>query len=279
MESMSDAVTESLSPLPPPDQSDSSRYRTWAFESAALDLAIRQQGSSLAEMLGRQQRPVNFVVSLRLGTGACTRRLEDIMRRRPDLIFKLDVTSEWTSEVMAKIAATGRIAALDFKAFYHGTRVDQKPDLSLYGLAVETFPRAILEDLDVRFVPSSLLPTVLNRLSFDEPIRSADDVRRLDARCVNIKPARVGSLQRVLELYSYCLQNDIRMYGGGLFELSVGRKQIQYLASIFHAKGPNDVAPADYNFIIDEVDALPRSPLTSVAAFGTGPSGEEVIEG
>ena len=34
------------------------------------------------------------------------------------------------------------------------------------------------------------------------------------------------------------------MYGGGQFELGVGRGQIQYLASLFHPDSPNDVAPA-----------------------------------
>ena len=41
-------------------------YRRWAFESAALDLALRQAGRSLADVLGRA-RPLNFVVSMRLG--------------------------------------------------------------------------------------------------------------------------------------------------------------------------------------------------------------------
>src|SRR4051795_6203710 len=45
----------------------SRRYRRWAFESAALDLALRQAGQSLAEVLGRELRPLTFVVSLRLG--------------------------------------------------------------------------------------------------------------------------------------------------------------------------------------------------------------------
>src|SRR3954453_18487586 len=41
--------------------------RRWAYESAALDLALRQNGMSLHDALGREPRPVNFVVSLRLG--------------------------------------------------------------------------------------------------------------------------------------------------------------------------------------------------------------------
>src|SRR4051812_46408719 len=37
----------------PPQREVSVRYRTWAFESAALDLALRQHGSSLHATLGR----------------------------------------------------------------------------------------------------------------------------------------------------------------------------------------------------------------------------------
>jgi hypothetical protein len=47
---------------------DSARfYRRWAFESAALDLALRQNGLSIQDALGRPARPVNFVVSVRIG--------------------------------------------------------------------------------------------------------------------------------------------------------------------------------------------------------------------
>ena len=52
----------------PPVRDVSRRYRNWAFESAALDLALRQAGRSLGEQLGRELRPLNYVVSMRLGT-------------------------------------------------------------------------------------------------------------------------------------------------------------------------------------------------------------------
>src|ERR687897_2749978 len=50
---------------------DSARYyRRWAFESAALDLALRQNGLSLQDAVGRSAKPVTFVVSTRLGDPA-----------------------------------------------------------------------------------------------------------------------------------------------------------------------------------------------------------------
>src|SRR4029453_15382079 len=42
-------------------------YRRWAFESAAIDLALRQNGLTLGEAVGRELRPLTYVVSMRLG--------------------------------------------------------------------------------------------------------------------------------------------------------------------------------------------------------------------
>ena len=60
---------------------------------------------------------------------------------------------------------------------------------------------------------------------------------------VNIKPSRLGGLRNLLDAYDYCAERGIGNYGGGQFELGVGRGQIQYLASLFHPDAPNDVAP------------------------------------
>ena len=50
---------------------DSARdYRRWAFESAALDLALRQNGLSLQDAVGRAAQPVTFVVSMRIADRA-----------------------------------------------------------------------------------------------------------------------------------------------------------------------------------------------------------------
>ncbi len=45
-----------------------------------------------------------------------------------------------------------------------------------------------------------------------------------------------------------------------MFEQGPGRGQLQYLASLFHPGGPNDLAPAAYNLQRD-ANGLPRSPL------------------
>ena len=48
-----------LFPAAEPQQSAYRLYRRWGIESAALDLALRQAGRSLGDVLGREHRPVS----------------------------------------------------------------------------------------------------------------------------------------------------------------------------------------------------------------------------
>jgi hypothetical protein len=248
-----------------PVQHGSHDYRRWAFESAALDLALRQAETNLGTALGRPYEPVRFVVSTRLD-------IESWRALYPELEFKLDPSSDWDTEQMAAVAATGRVRALDFKAYYKGTVVHTEPDPALYKRVAETFPDAILEDVACTDETIAALRGFEDRLSWDAPIHSLADIDALgiEPRYMNIKPSRFGSVKRLFEAIDACLERGIVLYGGGQFELGPGRSQIQALASLFYPDAPNDVAPGAYN-APDAQPGLPRSPLApSKAPVGLG---------
>ena len=235
---------------------ESSRdYRRWAYESAALDLALRQTGISLGEALVREYRPVRFVVSTRLDP-------LDWLAVDPGLEFKLDPVSEWDRTHMERLAATGRIRVLDLKAYYVGTAVDGEPDARLYRDCAELFPDAVIEDAALTPETREALRGAEERLSWDAPIHSVADVEALEIppRWLNIKPSRFGTLQRLLDCLDWCAEHGVTTYGGGQFELGAGRGQIQALASLFYADAPNDVAPSAYN-TPEPLPDLPASPL------------------
>ncbi len=250
-----------LFPLPP-ERPVSRNYRRWGFESAALDLALRQAGRSLASQLGLELRPLHFVSSLRLEEPPTL----DPLRRRlalvPDLRFKLDATSSWSEELIAELAATGAVDVVDLKGLYQGTVVDQPADAALYRRVAEGLPDALLEDPALTPETEAVLVRHERRISWDEPIHGVDDLEALPSRpgAVNFKPARFGSLQALLDAYEWCAEQRIPTYGGGSFELGPGRDQIQYLAALFSSEGPNDVAPAVYNGQ-ELPDHLPPTPL------------------
>jgi hypothetical protein len=238
-----------------PQMPASADYRRWALESAALDLVLRQKGLSLGEALGREHKPVRFVVSTRGDAFAW-------LEAAPDLELKLDPDDKWELPFMERLAATGRVRVLDLKAYYRGTVVEVEPNPWLYRTVVELFPDVVLEDAWLEDECGEIVRPQAGRLSFDAPIHSAADVRALDVEpgWMNIKPSRFGTVARLLECIEYCDAHGIRMYGGGQFELGVGRPQIQLLASLFYPDGPNDVAPSDYNTGAPR-PGLPQSPL------------------
>jgi hypothetical protein len=245
-----------------PKMQASSDYRRWAFESAALDLALRQGGISLGDALGLEYRPVRFVLSTRADAFAW-------LAHNPELELKLDPENDWDRPLMERLAATDRVRVLDFKAYYKGTAVELEPDPELYATAAALFPDAVLEDASLDGECGVVLAGELRRLSFDAPIHSVEDVLALPVSpgWMNIKPSRFGTLARLLDCIDYCNANGIQMYGGGQFELGVGRRHIQVLASLFYPGGPNDVAPSDYN-AGEPRSGLPQSPLPAPSDVG-----------
>ena len=124
---------DGLDLFPAPPVRDGSRlYRRWAFESAALDLALRQAGRPLHAVLEREPHPVTFVVSLRLGEPASIDPVRQRLEHYPSLRFKLDPTDDWTDELIAGLVATGAVDSVDLKGLYEGTVVDQGADPDLY---------------------------------------------------------------------------------------------------------------------------------------------------
>jgi hypothetical protein len=248
-----------------PDRREYLDYRRWGFESAALDLALRQAGRSLAATVGRVLRPLTFVVSMRLGSPPALDRVRGWMELYPGLRFKLDATSDWTDDFVASLRALGCVDSIDFKGHYTGTIVDQAPDPALYRRVVEGLPGIWLEDPAIDDGTRPILEEVSSQITWDAVIHSVEDIEVLPwpPRTVNVKPSRFGSIERLFAAYDFCEGRGIGAYGGGQFELGVGRGHIQYLAALFHPDTPNDVAPGGFN-LPDPTPGLPSSPLEIV---------------
>jgi hypothetical protein len=252
-----------LFPAGAPEMDVFRNYRRWGFESAALDLALRQAGTSLAAAVERDPQPVRFVVSSRMGDPPTIEPVTRRLARYPDLRFKLDGTPDWDDGLIEGLIATGAVDSIDFKGLYRGTVVDAETDAGFYRRIAEAFPDAWLEDPDLEPDDArEALRPFEDRITWDAPIHSTDDILAMPVlpRTVNLKPSRFGSLRALLDAYDFCDARGMGAYGGGQFELGVGRGQIQYLAALFHADAPNDIAPAGYD-ALDPEPGLPESPL------------------
>ena len=186
-----------------PEQHAFVDYRRWAFESAALDLALRQAGRSLGDAVGREPRPVTFVASGGLGDPPSTARLRAFLELYPWLRFKLDARPDWSDEIFAELEALGCVDSIDLKGQYTGTVVDNPPDPELYRQVIERFPDAWLEDPALTPETEALLEPHADRVTWDAPIHSvrghrgaplaAEDRQR---EAVAVRDASRGSSRR-----------------------------------------------------------------------------------
>jgi hypothetical protein len=246
----------------PPVREPSRLYRRWAYESAALDLALRQAGVPLAEALGHEPRPLTYVVSMRIpdppSLEPFTRRLE----RYPGLRFKLDPQPSWDDHFIQELVATGAVDSVDLKGHYRDTPVDVPVSREFYDRVVSGFPDQWIEDPAITPETEEVLAPHHDRITWDAPIHSVADIEALPfpPRMVNVKPSRFGPLRELCAAYDYCEERGISAYGGGQFELGPGRGQIQYLASVFHPDTPNDVAPTGFHNP-NPPAGLPESPM------------------
>ena len=265
-------LLDSLDLFPaPPVREVSRNYRRWAFDSAALDLALRQAG----KVAGRGRRAASrrrshYVVSMRLKAfgeeGPETAgKVHRLLERYPSLRFKLDPTNEWTEALVAELAATGAIDSVDLKGHYKGTPVDVETDPELYRMVAEGLPDAWIEDPDLS-VPEAdaVLEPHRDRITWDAPIHSIADIEALPFAAEDGEHQALADRDRLTDVcaaYDYCEREGIGAYGGGQSELGVGRDHIQYLAALFHPDTPNDTAPREFN-IPEPPDGLPESPWT-----------------
>jgi len=262
----------------PPERDVSRHYRRWAYESAALDLALRQNGIPLHEALGRDPKPLRFVCSTRLSTfdddaASSTEPISKRLERYPGLEFKLDPENDWDADLIAEIRELADVQVLDLKGFYKGTVVEVETDPELYRKVAETFPEAWLEDPDLNEETREVLAPHSARVTYDAPLHSVADILELaPERAINSKPSRWGSLEELFAVYEHCGREGLAIYSGGQGEVGPGRGQVQYLASLYHSDTPNDIAPSGYNdpAVPAGMPTSPMDPVPSATGFHWG---------
>ena len=187
----------------------SRHYRRWAFESAALDLALRQAGLPLHEALERDPKPLQFVCSTRLTSfddeaGSTTEPISKRLAKYPGLEFKLDPENDWTPELIAEI---GELAdrpgprSQGSLPGHPGRRRDRSRALPAGGRGVPRAHTSRIPTSTTRL--GALLEPLADRVTWDAPLHSLADItgrssgsrrrstrsRRASARCRSCSPS------------------------------------------------------------------------------------------
>ena len=156
----------------PPERDVSRHYRRWAYESAALDLALRQNGLALWEARARPEARFGSFArpgcrASRTMPGSSTEPITKRLDRYPGLEFKLDPENDWDAEPDRRARVHRERPVLDLKGFYKGTVVEVETDPELYRAVAETFPEAWLEDPDLNDGTREVLAPHMARVTYD----------------------------------------------------------------------------------------------------------------
>jgi hypothetical protein len=165
-----------------PIRESARQYRRWAFESAALDLALRQNGLSLQGALGRDAKPVTFVVSTRDRRRAGLASLRTLRGMVPTLRFKLDPVPSWNASCSRSSCRSPAVDVLDMKGLYRNATVAMEPEPELYRRVFEALPEAWIEDPALTDDTAELLDRHRDRITWDVPIESVGDIEALPWR-------------------------------------------------------------------------------------------------
>src|SRR5439155_25371124 len=144
------------------EDSAANDYRRWAWESAALDLALCQAGTTLEDVVRREPKPVTYVVSTRVTN------VQPLLELYPDMRFKLDPGPEWTDDTIDHLAELECVDTADFKGVYRGS-FRQPPDPRLYRRLAEALPGAWPQDPGLDDETDEVLRPHRDRITWDAP--------------------------------------------------------------------------------------------------------------
>jgi hypothetical protein len=197
-------------------------YARAALEGALIDLALRQAGTSLRDLIGVDEAPLRWVRSFADPDPAGRARAAGGE-------VKVDVDPAWSDAVIAALAREA-VAILDFK---------EAGSAALAARLAAVLPAAIFED------PPAGTSGV--RVARDRPLVSEADVTAAIARgeAVNLKAPRLGGWLVLLRALGEARAHGALAYFGGMFEAGPGREQARQLAALFCADAPNDLAPLE----------------------------------
>jgi o-succinylbenzoate synthase len=246
-----------------------------SMEFAAVDLALRCSGDSLASSLGatRDRVPAGVVV----GLGDDTTTLRSVAERVDEGYRRVKLKINAHTDVALLRRLTGEFPAVAFAVDANG---------SLSSWVASGDPRMhLLDSLGLQFIEQPLAPhdfdgharlgaMLATPICLDESLTSLAEVQRGVAagacRVVNLKPGRVGGLGETIRIHDWCSANDVGLWVGGMLETGIGRALNVAVAALDGFSLPGDLSASSRYFETDFAGPLELD-ATGCLRVPTGP--------
>jgi O-succinylbenzoate synthase len=218
------------------------------LELALWDLRGRQEGRSLANLLGgdRQRVPVGVSVGIQPSPGSLVTVVGGYVDQGyPRVKLKIKPGRDVKETRAVREAFPSLPLQVDANSAY--SLEDAAVFESMDDLDLLLIEQPLAED---DLVDHSRLQSRLKTpVCLDESILSVRHARQaleIDAcRVINIKPARVGGLSEAVAIHDLCWAKDIPVWCGGMLETGIGRASNLALASLPGFSLPGDISATD----------------------------------
>lgn len=162
---------------------------------------------------------------------------------------------------------------VDANSAYSKSDIAVLKQLDRYNLAMIEQPFGVTDFVNHAWLQKQLQTPIC----LDENIRSLEDVKQAaelnSAKAINIKIARVGGLAEALKIATFCYENDMIAWCGGMFEAGVGRAHNIALASRMEFSFPGDISASNRYFerdITKEEFNIKQGKITTPSGLGIG---------
>ena len=195
---------------------------------SGVSLGIQESPAKLVELAARHVEQGYQRIKLKIAPGRDLPFVAAVRERFPDLLLSVDANSAYT------LADAAHLCELD------------RFDLLMIEQPLST------EDIVDHATLQRQLRTAI---CLDEAICTPDDARNAIAlgscRIINIKPGRVGGLQRSIEIHDICQAAGVPVWCGGMLETNIGRATNVCLAALPNFTLPSDISASDRYYPVD----------------------------
>lgn len=242
------------------------------IEMAMLDAYAKSQGKSVRDFLGVPEGVVSVPYGKSLGEGdvvGIVAQAREALNKGASKI-KLKISPSSYDHVVGATQELHTMGGFEVMVDANGSfdpenenHINMLRDIDGLGLLMIEEPVSRVGSLrGVRAVGK-----LREQIDFKTPICLDDCLTDLEttqlsidscyADIVNIKPGRIGSIVKSIELNSYCREKGIQVMVGGMLEATPGRCMTVTLAALFHSMGskiPGDLSLPQERLAQDLVD-------------------------
>lgn len=227
------------------------------FEGAIWDLYGKQQGKSLAQLIGGVKEKIGTGVSIGIQEsvpkliGLIEGYLEEKYQR-----IKVKIKPKWDLQMLKEIRRRfpDTLLMADANSAYKLSDVDLFVEMDDLNLMMIEQPLSHDDIIDHSILQKELETPIC----LDESILNPDDARKAyylgSCKIINIKIGRVGGLTRAIKLHDICADLEIPVWCGGMLETGIGRAQNLAIASLPNFTIPGDTSASKRYFAEDIVD-------------------------